>query len=61
MFFWLESKQAWLLWIVYDIAPENYIFKVGEYCSAVEFIDPKKFKDSEHRAEKWIYEYFKNS
>lgn len=58
---WLESKRAWLLWIVYDIVPENYIFKVGEYCSAAEFIDPKNFKDFEHRTEKWIYEYFTNS
>lgn len=55
--FWMESKQAWLLWIVYDVSPDNYDFKIGEYCSCVEFVNPKIFKESTHRIEQWIYKH----
>ena len=54
--FWLESKQAWLLWIVYDVWPDNYKFSVGEYSTEIAFIDPITFRYSVGRAEKWIYE-----
>lgn len=59
--FWIESKQVWLLWIVYDVVPANYIFSTGEYCSEVEFVDPKSLEGSEHRTEQWIHEHFKNN
>ena len=54
--FWVESKQAWLLWIVYDVETDNRNFGVGESTSAVTFINPEAFKDTEHRNERWIYE-----
>ena len=57
--FWLESKQAWLLWIVYDVIPDNQNFTTGEYCSMVKFINPDEFENSNHKTEGWIYEYFK--
>lgn len=56
--FWVESKRTWLMWVAYDVIPENYDFKVGEYSNDVSFIDVRQFKGSEHRDEKWIYEYF---
>ena len=36
--FWLESKQAWLLWIVYDVHPDNFDFSVGEQSSEITFL-----------------------
>jgi len=56
--FWLEHKQAWLLWIVYELTPDNFDFGVGEDCSEICFIDPSKLEGSISPAEKWIYEYF---
>lgn len=53
--FWLESKQAWLLWIVYDVVTEHQRFSVGEYSTEIAFIDPKSLsEDSTSEAEKWI-------
>ena len=57
--FWLENKQAWLLWIVYDVTVENYNFAVGKDCTEVAFHDPIVFKDSPHRTERWVYDRFK--
>lgn len=54
--FWLAHRQAWLLWVVYELAPDNFDFSVGEYCSEVAFIDIKSLKNSTAPAEKWIFE-----
>jgi 8-oxo-dGTP diphosphatase len=54
--FWLKSKQAWLLWIVYDVKPENLGFSVGSDSTKVGFISPKQFQYSQNFEEKWIYE-----
>lgn len=54
--FWLESKQAWLLWIVYEVMPGSLEFSVGEYSTEVAFIDPKSLKGSSVRSEQWIYD-----
>lgn len=54
--FYLESKQAWLLWIVYNITTNNLDFSVGAHCSEIAYIDPKKLKDSTSFEEQWIYE-----
>ena len=57
--FWLESKQAWLLWIVYDIEPNNSNFSVGADSSEIAFIDPNQFRNSDSRAEQWIYRHLR--
>lgn len=54
--FWLESKQAWLLWIVYDVQTENINFSVGEESSEIAFIHPKDFDPHSSQPERWIYE-----
>ena len=54
--FWLESKQAWLLWIVYDVEPESYDFSVGEQSSEIAFIEPSSLKDASSFEERWIFE-----
>lgn len=54
--FWLESKQAWLLWIVYEVVTENSNFSAGTDSSEVTFIDSKDFKEATSFEERWIYE-----
>lgn len=54
--FWLESKQAWLLWIVFEFIPDNFDFSIGDYSTELAFIDPKSFRNSRSQEERWIYE-----
>lgn len=54
---WLESKQAWLLWIVYDVTTANQRFSIGADSSEIMFIDPKELGGSIGFEEKWIYEH----
>jgi 8-oxo-dGTP pyrophosphatase MutT (NUDIX family) len=54
--FWLEPKQAWLLWIVYDVKPKSLNFSVGADSSEIAYIDPKTLKGATSFEEKWIYE-----
>ena len=55
--FWTESKQVWLLWIVYEVEPDNKNFVVGEWSNDVAFVDPRQLKHSGHRTERWIYDF----
>ena len=53
--FWLESKQAYLLWIVYDVTTENMNFGVGDDSTEIAFIHPHEFrKNARSEAERWI-------
>lgn len=52
---WLESKQAYLLWIVYDVNPENMNFRIGEDSTEIAFIHPDEFrKNARGGAKRWI-------
>lgn len=55
--FWLESMQAWLLWIVYEVTPETFDFSVGDESSAVAFIDPRTLEHATSFEEQWIYKH----
>lgn len=53
--FWLGSKEAWLLWIVYEVETKNSNFSVGEYSTEIAFIRPDSLsRDSESLSEQWI-------
>ena len=53
--YWLESKQAYLLWIVYDVNTEHMNFRIGEDSTDVAFIHPDEFRrQANSKAEKWI-------
>ena len=54
--FWLESKQAYMLWLVYEVTPDNFEFSVGSDSTEVEFVDPKSLKNAISREERWVYE-----
>ncbi len=52
--FWLEAKQAWLLWIVYDVTTEQDDFSIGSDSNDIAFIDPSTLKNADSFEEKWI-------
>ena len=55
--FWLESKQAWLLWIVYDVKTAHTSFSVGEDSTEIAFMSPEEVgKNARSEAERWIAE-----
>ena len=54
--FWLESKKAWLLWIVYDVQTKTMNFGIGEECNEVAFINAQDLINYKSRSEQWIYE-----
>lgn len=40
------DKQAWQLWVVYEVEPKDYEFSVGEESNEIAFMNPETFKDS---------------
>lgn len=54
--FWLESRKAWLLWIVYDVKTEHMNFSVGEESTEIAFMSTRTLGEQAIRseAEQWI-------
>jgi len=53
--FFVETKDAWLLWVVYDVKTAHQEFGVGVDADEVAFMDPCVFKDAASRSEQLIY------
>jgi 8-oxo-dGTP diphosphatase len=54
---YVESKEAWLLWLVYKVDIGEFTFGIGQDADEVAFIDPNVFKDSVHTSEQLVYEF----
>ena len=54
---YLEKREAWLIWLVFDVAIENFTFGVGEDADEVMFMNPESFKDSQHESEQLVYKF----
>lgn len=54
--FYLEQKQAWLLWVVYNVTLNDTEFTYGDGVKAAEFIDTETLADSNDIFEKMVYE-----
>lgn len=39
------DKQAWQLWVVYEVTPDRFTFSVGEHSNEIAFHDPEEFKN----------------
>ena len=53
--FWLDSKQAWLMWIVYEVTLANKTqFIAGDGVTDIEFIDPRVFETSTDEREHYL-------
>lgn len=53
----VESKQAWLMWLVYAVKLNTYTYGIGQDADDVTFIDPIVFKNSTHLSEQLVYEF----
>jgi 8-oxo-dGTP pyrophosphatase MutT (NUDIX family) len=54
---YLEKKEAWLMWLVFDVVIEDLTFGVGEDADEVAFINPELFKDSPYESEQLVYQF----
>jgi ADP-ribose pyrophosphatase YjhB (NUDIX family) len=54
--FYLKQKQAWLMWIVYEVKISNTVFTYGEGVTSVTFLDPQTLSRSEDIFEKTVYD-----
>lgn len=59
--FYLEHKQAWLLWTVFRAEIPNQDFILGEGVTAARFIDPQDLADSQDVFEKLVFAIFQDS
>lgn len=54
---YVESKEAWLLWLVYKIDIGEFTYGIGKDADEVAFINPNTFKDSLYKSEQLVYEF----
>lgn len=59
--FYLEHKQAWLMWVVYNVDLNDTDFTYGEGVSAATFLDTKILASSEDVFEKMVYDVSRNT
>ena len=53
--FYLEHKQAWLMWVVYDVRISKSEFIYGDGVTAVTFLDPEALAKSNDIFEKMVF------
>jgi ADP-ribose pyrophosphatase YjhB (NUDIX family) len=57
-FIYLHTKQAWFMWVVYEINfDEIPVFGIGVDADEVAFIDPLVLKDSKIRTHQLLYRW----
>jgi 8-oxo-dGTP pyrophosphatase MutT (NUDIX family) len=54
---YLEKREAWLLWLVFNIDIKDFEYGIGEDADEVAFMNPHDFKDSAYRSEQLVYEF----
>lgn len=54
--FYLEHKQAWLIWVVYNVEINDQEFIRGDGVTAVAFIDTETLANTNDIFEKMVYE-----
>jgi 8-oxo-dGTP diphosphatase len=54
--FYLEHKQAWLLWVVYNVKFSDSKFTFGEGVTEATFLDTETLAGSDDIFEKMVYE-----
>ncbi len=59
--FELKMKQAWLMWVVYDVIIDSSDFIFGDGVTAIEFIDPDILESSEDIFEQQVYKVASSS
>ncbi|MNH11683.1 RNA pyrophosphohydrolase [compost metagenome] len=54
---YLEKREAWLLWLVYEVEIDDLEYGVGADADEVAFINPELLKDSPYRSEQLVYSF----
>jgi hypothetical protein len=54
---YVQSKEAWLLWLVYKINIKDLTFGVGADADEVAFMNPVLFENSSHESERLVYKF----
>jgi len=54
---YVESKEAWLLWLVFKVKVENLVYGLGLDADDVAFMDPSTFSYSKNRSEQLVYKF----
>lgn len=54
---YLESKEAWQLWLVYAVKVDSSRYGRGQDADDVAFIDPNELKNSVHLSEQLVYKF----
>lgn len=53
--FWLDTKQAWLMYIVYSVTlPDHIQLEPGEGVTSIAFIDPSTLATSDDERERYL-------
>lgn len=53
--FWIETKQTWLMWIIYDVTlPSDATPTPGEGVTDIAFVDPRSLSKSSDERERHI-------
>ena len=53
----LNDHNFWQLRLIFEVTPKNMTFAPGDDGDEVAFISPESFKDSDHWAERAVYQY----
>lgn len=53
----LNDHNFWQLRLIFEVTPKNMTFTPGDDGDEVAFISPENFKDSDHWAERAVYQY----
>lgn len=51
----VQEKDAWLLWIVYEVTVRTRQFSIGSDADEIAFVNPYDFKNSKWRSEQLVY------
>ncbi len=54
--FYLESRQSWLLWVVFSAQVQESTFTLGQGVTAATFLDPAELRASNDIFEQLVYE-----
>lgn len=57
---YVDEKEAWLLWVVYEITPEHFNFSVGEDADEIAFLPVTEIKRGVSRSERMAYGFLKD-
>lgn len=53
--FWVEAKQIWLMWVVYDVSLAELVeFSAGDGVTDIEYINPQQFENSGDERERYL-------